>query len=178
MKTLIASTLAATLGLNATSVLAAHPRQHDSHGMYHKARVISAEPITRLVRVAVPQQECYTEEVITPVYSARSDGAALVGGIIGGVLGHNLGDGRHGATVAGTIIGAAVGKSVTRHHDRYYEQVNLVDRCEMRTTYHMEERIEGYHVTYRYQGRVFTTRTEHDPGKFIPVRVEVSPVRY
>ena len=33
MKTLIASTLAATLGLSAASALAAHPRQHESHGM-------------------------------------------------------------------------------------------------------------------------------------------------
>lgn len=178
MKTIIATGLATVLGMASASALAAHPQYHKNHGMYDKAKVISAEPITRLVRVAVPQQECYTEEVITPVYTARSDSAALVGGIVGGMLGHRLGDGRGGATVAGTIIGAAVGKNMTRHQDSYHEQVSYVDRCEVRTSYHMEERIEGYHVTYRYKGRVYTTRTEHDPGRFIPVQVDVSPVRY
>lgn len=178
MKTILTTGLVTVLGMASATALAAHPHYQNNHGMYDKAKVISAEPITRLVRVAVPQQECYTEEVITPVYTGRSDGAALAGGIVGGVLGHKIGDGRKGATLAGAIIGAAVGKNLTRHQDSYYEQVSYVDRCDTHTAYHMEERIEGYHVTYRYKGRIFTTRTEHDPGRFIPVRVDVSPIRY
>jgi len=177
MKTIIATGLATVLTIASASALAGHP-QYRGHAIYDKARVISVEPIVHMVRVAVPQEECYTEEVRTPVYHARSDGAALVGGIVGGMLGHRLGDGRGGATVAGTIIGAAVGKNLTRHQDSYHEQVSYVDRCEVRTTYQMEERLEGYHVTYRYKGQVFTTRTDYDPGKFIQVRVDVSPVRY
>lgn len=178
MKTVIAAGIATLLSVTSASALAGHPKQYYSQGIYDRARVISVEPITRMVRIAVPQEECYTEEVRTPAYHAGSDGAMLVGGIVGGMLGHRLGDGRGGATVAGTIIGAAVGKNLARHQDGYYEQVSYVDRCEVRTSYHIEERLEGYHVTYRYKGRVFTTRTDHDPGKFIQVRVDVSPERY
>lgn len=62
-----------------------------------------------------------------------------------------------------------------RHHrpDRRY--VTVEHRCEIRTEYHNEARIDGYNVTYRYQGRNFTIRKDHDPGKRIRLRVRVEP---
>ena len=41
-----------------------------------------------------------------------------------------------------------------------------------------EEHIAGYDVTYRYQGRLYHTRTDYDPGRRIRVRVEVTPARW
>ena len=35
--------------------------------------------------------------------------------------------------------------------------------------------LEGYDVTYRYQGRDLTTRMQYDPGTQVQVRVEVVP---
>lgn len=52
------------------------------------------------------------------------------------------------------------------HHEPY---------CETRTAYRFVEKIEGYDITYRYQGRYFTTRSDHNPGKRIRVRVEMEP---
>jgi uncharacterized protein YcfJ len=42
---------------------------------------------------------------------------------------------------------------------------------------HEEERIDGYHVTYRYKGEIFTTRLPYDPGDRLKVQVSVTPVR-
>jgi uncharacterized protein YcfJ len=47
----------------------------------------------------------------------------------------------------------------------------VVDRFEE------QEQLVGYDVSYRYQGRVFTTRTDSHPGKFIQVKVQVEPTQ-
>ena len=44
--------------------------------------------------------------------------------------------------------------------------------------YRYETALDGYDVTYRYNGRIFQTRWPHDPGTRIPVDVDVRPVRY
>jgi uncharacterized protein YcfJ len=50
-------------------------------------------------------------------------------------------------------------------------------RCEVTQQTSYEEELVGYDVTYRYQGRIFTTRTQEHPGKRIPVLVDVRPER-
>jgi len=39
------------------------------------------------------------------------------------------------------------------------------------------ERINGYRVTYSYNGRRYTRRMQQPPGEFIPVRVALEPLR-
>ena len=51
----------------------------------------------------------------------------------------------------------------------------VVQRCDTRYEKEYEERIDGYRVTYEYNGREFTTRMPYDPGEKIRVRVAVSP---
>ena len=176
MNKIIAVSLSAVLATLSTTALAGGWRQHDAY--YDQARVVRVEPITTTVRVAVPQEECYQQEVRRPVYSRNGDGAAVVGGIVGSIVGHNIDNGRGGATLAGAIIGAAVGKSMARGADTYYEEVGYVNRCDTRVRYQTQEQLEGYRVTYRYKGQLYTTRTDDAPGKFIRVRVDVSPVVY
>ena len=38
------------------------------------------------------------------------------------------------------------------------------------------ERIRGYWVTYRYQGRTSTTRLSYDPGAWLAVDISLSPL--
>lgn len=176
MNKTIALSLTGILTLVSTSVLADHGWRDRDDGYYDRARVLQVEPITTIVQVAVPQQECYRQEVHTPVYTRHNDGAAVVGGVVGSIIGHNISHGRGGGTIAGAIIGAAVGRSMSQGTDSYYDEVSYVDRCEVHTRYQTQERLEGYRVTYRYRGQIYTTRTDYDPGKFIQVRVDVSPV--
>lgn len=176
----IVITLTGILSLISSSAFAAHGWYGRDTGYYDRARVLKVEPITTTVQVAVPQRECYQQEVLRPVYTHRSDGAALVGGIIGSVIGNNIGmrHGRHhaGATVAGAIIGAAVGRSIVRDSDTHYDEVSYENRCAVRTRYETQEQLIGYRVTYRYHGDIYKTRMDNAPGKFIQVRVGISPI--
>ena len=172
MKKTLTSALIGVMVMSTGTALAGHGHNR----FYDKARVIDVEPIYTTVRVSVPHEECYQQEVRTPVHNHHSDGTAIVGGIIGGIIGHKIGKGKGGATVAGTLVGAAVGKSAGRHKDRYHEEVRYEDHCTTHVSYRKEERLEGYHVTYRYRGEEFTTRMNNHPGKFVRLKVRVSPV--
>ena len=50
-----------------------------------------------------------------------------------------------------------------------------MQRCDVRYEHEYEERIDGYRVTYEYNGREYTTRMPYDPGERIKVRVAVAP---
>jgi len=178
MKNKHTATIVGILMFSTSTVMAGHRDRVDGDVYFEEARVIRVDPIYTTVRVEIPQEECYQQEVRSPVYNNHSNGTALVGGVIGGIVGHKLGHGKGGATIAGTILGAAIGKSAGRDGDRYSEHVSYEDRCTTRVSYRTEERIDGYHVTYRYNGKVFTTRMDRHPGEQLSVRVQVSPVVY
>lgn len=165
MKTLIALTLAGAMaGMSMTASASPQWRHHDEYRETQRARVVEVVPVTRLVRVAV---ERAPEVVHTRVVRRGNDGAALVGGVIGGIIGHNIGDGRGGATVAGAIIGAAVGQSLAPDRRAYRETVAYTPH--QRTRYETRRVLVGYDVTYRFHGRLYTTRTQDRPHRFIRV---------
>ncbi len=168
-------------GLAVTSAAQAdHPRRHADHGIYVQARVVRVEPIIRTVQVEVPEQQCWEEEVRYPVHQGTA-GPTIVGGVIGGVVGHQIGrgGGKDTATLLGTLIGAAVGHDIAVKSGRgsAYEQVRYEQRCHVAYHTRSEERIEGYWVSYRYQGRLLSTRLPYDPGEYVRVRVHVAAVR-
>lgn len=144
------------------------------------AKVVSSEPVVRRVRIGEPRQECWDERVSyrEPVYHHGLSAGAILGGIIGGVAGHQIGGGhgRDAATAAGAVIGANIGGA----HDRYrgeVEHVGYEQRCRTVSDARYEEQIEGYDVTYRYQGQTYQTRLPYDPGRRLAVQVDVRPVR-
>jgi uncharacterized protein YcfJ len=105
-----------------------------------------------------------------------------LGTLIGGVVGHQLGNGhRDGkvATVGGAIVGAAIGNQIGAQRDARYGQVvpieRTVERCNVVYRDDFEEQIDGYRVTYVYNGREYTTRMPYDPGRRIRVDVNVRP---
>jgi uncharacterized protein YcfJ len=156
-----------------------HNRTH--YDGYDYASVTHVEPIVRQVRIESPRRECRDEVRYVEARPHISDpavgGRTLLGSVIGGVIGHQFGSGsgQDAATVAGALIGAGVGydSAVRRASSSVREEV--VQRCDVRYEHEYEERIDGYHVTYEYNGREFTTRMPHDPGEKIRVRVAVAP---
>jgi uncharacterized protein YcfJ len=149
------------------------------------AQVVESRPIYRQVRINEPRQECWDERV---TYRDRSevwfdDGAAgtVFGAIAGGVAGHQFGKGRgkDAATALGAIIGAGIGQRVALSNSAPRpERVAYEQRCQLVDSYRYEERVEAYDVTYRYHGRLYTTRLPDDPGRRIAVDVRVQPVGY
>ena len=159
---------------------------HDRHYRDAYARVVDVDPIVRRMRVSSPERQCWNED--RPVYGGGGRTVArstVVGGLIGAAVGHRIGhhSGSHDpvAIVGGSLVGAAIGNSIgasraARNGD--YRQVGYetVQRCEVRHRDYWEERIDGYRVTYMYEGRRYTTRMPYDPGRRLRVDVNVRPV--
>jgi len=189
-----ASTLTRAAAIGAGLLLAA-PTLADhgddgyaDRGRYAEARVVRVEPIVRLVRVSTPRRECWDEDYRVDRRSYRHPdtvGGTVLGGIIGGAIGNAVGrgHGRDAATVAGVLIGSAVGHDRAvrdgerRDHDRE-PQVRTRTRCEVDDAWHEEERVDGYRVTYEYDGERYQTRMSRDPGPTVKVWVSVRPVGY
>jgi len=155
------------------------PAHAPAHAEYTYARVVDVDPIVRQVRVETPRRECWDESRYVESRPHISDpevgGRTLLGAAIGGVIGHQFGSGRgrDAATVAGALIGASVGyDSAAKRSSHVHEEV--VQRCDVRYEHRYEERIEGYRVTYEYDGRHYTTQLPYDPGDRVRVRVAVA----
>lgn len=149
---------------------------------YDYAPVVRSEPIVRQVRIETPRRECWddvrTVESRPHISDPAVGGRTLLGSIIGGVIGHQFGSGsgRDAATIAGAAIGAGVGyDSAARRSSYGTSEEQVVQRCQVRYEDQYEERIDGYRVTYQYNGREHVTRLPYDPGRQIRVRVAVTP---
>jgi uncharacterized protein YcfJ len=149
-------------------------------GFQDTARVVASTPIYESVNQ--PRRECWNERVTyeSRQYERASDrgvGAAILGGVVGGVLGNSIGkgDGRKAATAAGVALGAIVG-------DRYGDERGGYQTVEPRTRIEQQcrmvdnwsRKLSGYDVTYRYQGREYTTFMPYDPGHSVRVNVSVT----
>lgn len=150
-------------------------RDHDDYQRVEKARVTHVEPIYRTVTVTSPERECW-HEPSRYHRGQQSYTSTIAGGIIGGVIGNQFGggSGKTALTIAGTLLGGSMGRDIDSRYqdvDYGYEE----ERCEVVERRHREQRIDGYEVTYRYHGQLYTTVMDHDPGRFIPVDVHVEP---
>jgi uncharacterized protein YcfJ len=169
--------------LASATMLLGTPAAVLADAQYDYAKVISAQPKIRQVTVTTPVKECWeeTQNYTVNRNAGGSVGSTIFGAIVGGVVGHQFGSG-HGndaATVAGSLIGAAIGNDVAkRRNGAGVEQHSRpVQRCETRYQESREERIDGYRVTYRFNGQKYVTDMPYDPGETIRVRVDVRPAR-
>ncbi|MEM7282906.1 MAG: glycine zipper 2TM domain-containing protein, partial [Pseudomonadota bacterium] len=111
--------------------------------------------------------------------AAPKPGAVLAGGILGAIAGRQFGsgNGREAATVAGALIGSAVASEKSSRRHGYESNGRPIKQCDITYETHQEERIDGYWVTYEYQGQRYRTRMSDHPGESIEVSVTVRPTR-
>lgn len=178
-KWIAATTVIGTLGTG--PALAGH-----GGPTYVNARVVDVEPIVRYVTVDRPRRECW-EEVVYERHDPRPFGVAgqtLAGGVIGAAIGRQFGSGssRDALTLIGSVVGSAVAheraERIRSVSSEGYTRAVPVERCEVVNERFTEERVEGYLVTYQYQGRRHTMRTQEPPGDRIRLRVDVRPVAW
>ncbi len=173
---------------------------------YEEARILAVEPIVRVVRVQRPRRECWDEVAYEEPrrdhryrgygsrysnHRAGTAGPTIAGGLIGGVLGRQFGSGkgRDAMTLVGTLVGAAVANDRATARRSYgnsgyqtaaYEEERrpvTVERCRVDTESFEEERVEGYNVSYEYQGETYSMRMAEPPrGETIKLRVHATPV--
>lgn len=164
--------------LFSNTAIANHKHRHHTHNVYYEqirysddgyGRVLHASPIYQNIAVEVPEESCHVETIAHEGRRRNGDsfGGTVVGGLVGAAIGHELGDGRGGATAVGGLIGAAIGKDASRSARVVAYRDQEVCRTHYRTEY--KNRIVGYDVTYRYQGRIYQTRTNRHPGDRVPV---------
>jgi len=172
-QTLFIGLIAATVSLPA---LASHEDNYED-----RARVISATP--QFERVNTPRQECRTEYVRESYYEPRerSNTGAIIGGLSGGLIGSRFGGGK--GRIATAALGAGLGAIVGDRYDnngRDYGRERVesrpVERCVSVDNWNQVP--AGYLVNYEYNGRQYSTVTNQDPGRFIPVQVQVRPNGY
>ena len=157
---------------------------HASDAYYDYATVLSSEPRYRTVRIEIPERECWDEPVTIyqpPGGGYRSTTPMILGGITGAAIGHHLGHGYHGrhlGTVAGGVLGVSVARDMQHSYRRNQpsrSRTRYETRCETRSNWREEERLDGYRVEYKYNGRVYHTVMDRDPGQRFRVNVRVSP---
>ena len=151
---------------------------YDNNSNLREAEVISANPVYRTVKVSTPQQQCWQEAVQVPVKQNTSYTPEIFGSIIGAGVGRLFGSGRGQdvATVAGAVLGGSIGRDQKNKRQQNNSQVVYEQRCKVVDEYHTEEQLQGYDVTYEYDGSIYTARTANDPGSTLTVSVNVVPV--
>ncbi len=170
-----------TIAISGALMMAGAGAIYAGHGerpvRFDYAKVTHVEPIYRTVRINKPRQECWDEERASYHEGYRSGTPMIIGGLIGGALGHQVGKGRGKdvATVAGALLGGSIARDVQNkkhsggHTDRYYETV-----CRTVDDYHTEQHVDGYRVSYKYRGQVYTSHMNNEPGRRVRVRVKVT----
>ncbi|ALN90306.1 glycine zipper 2TM domain-containing protein [Lysobacter gummosus] len=110
--------------------------------------------------------------------------ATVVGGIVGAVLGSKVGGGsaRYATSAIGSMVGGMAGRSIYEQNKRSQQprtgSVRVCDPVSSNGNYYStggERAVSAYDVTYEYAGKTYRTRTDHNPGDRIRVRVDVRP---
>jgi uncharacterized protein YcfJ len=168
----------AKLILSALGVCALPLAQAQAGDFEDFGRVVRVQP--RIEQVRTPRQECRTDYVQAQVPQQRSQAGTVIGGIAGALLGSQVGggNGKVAAAAAGAIAGGMIGDNVDNNGRAYGPQVQeqAVQRC--RTVDSVQERTNGYDVTYDYRGHTYQTVMNRDPGNRVRLRVSVEPDQY
>lgn len=134
------------------------------------ADVVTVKEVTETV--VTPREECQDVQVTkkAPTQDPNRVAGTVVGGVAGGLLGSAIGSGT-GRTVA-TIAGAAGGAYVGNKVQKNMQEKNVVTSTERRckTVNDTSQKLVGYDVTYRLEGKEGTLRTSFKPGPTLPVK--------
>ncbi|MCZ6890089.1 MAG: glycine zipper 2TM domain-containing protein [Gammaproteobacteria bacterium] len=170
-------------GIAATSTYAGH-----DDGYYVDADVVHVEPIIQQHTVNRPREVCdvYVDRDYRnrrwdePYYHEVDPGPVpkIIGGLIGGLIGHQFGGGRGktALTIAGALVGGSIANNTARKRHRHrYTEVRRDTECWTVNDRSTVNRLDGYRVTYLYQGRKFVKHMDEHPGDHVRVHVRVSP---
>ena len=171
-QTILLGLFAASISVSVSNTALAGIDDYEDRG-----RVISASP--QFERINSPRQQCHTEYVRETYYEQpqRSYSGAIIGGVAGGLLGNTVGrgSGRVAAAAVGAGVGAIVGDRYDNGRDNYRGRERVesrpVERCVNVDNWNQVP--AGYLVNYEYNGRQYTTVTQSDPGRYIPVQVAI-----
>jgi uncharacterized protein YcfJ len=134
------------------------------------AEVVAVKDVVETV--VTPHEKCEVVQVQhqAPVKDEHRIAGTVVGGLAGGLLGSTIGGGK-GKTVA-TVAGAAAGGFAGNQVQKKMQEKDVVTSTENRckTVNEKTQKVVGYNVTYRLDGKDGTVRTSFKPGPTLPVK--------
>ena len=134
------------------------------------AEVVAVKEVTETV--VTPREHCEDVKVQhqAPVKDEHRIAGSVVGGIAGGLLGSAVG-GDNGKTLA-TVAGAAAGGYAGNRVQKNLQEKDVVTTSERRckSLNEKSQKLVGYNVTYRLDGKDGTVRTSFRPGPTLPVK--------
>ena len=134
------------------------------------AEVVAVTEVTE--KVVTPREHCEDMQVQhrAPVQDEHRVAGTAIGGIAGGLLGSTIGGGK-GKTLA-TVAGAAAGGYAGNQVQKSMQQRDVVTKTERRcrTVNETSQKLAGYEVTYRLDGRDGVVRMSSRPGATLPVK--------
>ena len=134
------------------------------------AEVIAAKEVFETV--VTPREKCETVQVQNqaPVKDEKRVAGSVVGGIAGGLLGSTIGggDGKKLATVAGAVAGGYAGNRVQKNLQEKDVTTTTEQRC--RLVSEKSQKLVGYNVSYRLDGKEGVVRMSTKPGATLPVK--------
>lgn len=134
------------------------------------AEVVAAKEVYETV--VTPREHCEDVQVKkqAPVKDKNRLAGTAIGAVAGGLLGSTVGGGK-GKTLA-TVGGAAAGGYAGNQVQKSMQQKDVVTTTERqcRTVQEKSQKLVGYNVTYRLDGKDGTVRTSFKPGATLPVK--------
>ncbi len=138
--------------------------------------ITNVKPNYVVTEVRVPVNNCNQQLVPTHRNGGGFTANNIIGGVIGGILGNQFGkgDGRTATTAIGAVTGAVVAGNQFNSSDTHYEKRVV---CNTYTKYRTQQKtfVDGYLVSYTFNGLNYTTRTAFKPyGNTLKLRVSHS----
>jgi uncharacterized protein YcfJ len=126
------------------------------------AEVVAVKEATETV--VTPREECQDVQVQkqAPVKDTNRIAGTAIGGVAGGLLGSTIGGG------TGKTAGAYAGNQVQKNMQQKDVVTSTERRC--KTVNEKSQKLIGYDVTYRLEGKEGVVRMAHNPGDRIPVK--------
>ena len=122
--------------------------------------------------VVTPREKCEDIQVQhqAPVKDENRIAGTAVGALAGGLLGSTIGGGK-GKTIA-TVAGVAAGGYAGNQLQKNMQERDVVTKTERRckTVNEKSQKVVGYAVTYRLDGKEGVTRMSFKPGPTLPVK--------
>lgn len=134
------------------------------------ADVVAVKEVTQTI--VTPREECQDVQVQrqAPVKDEHRVAGTAIGAVAGGLVGSTIGGGK-GKTLA-TVAGAAAGGYAGNQVQKDMQQKDVVTTTERRckTVQDKSQKLIGYDVTYRLDGKDGVVRMSSKPGATLPVK--------
>ena len=153
----------------------------NAQNQYFVSEAVVLNSSVRYIRVTEnrPIEECRDVAVVrNRSRRSNSDTPEILGALLGGAIGKELDDSNTSVGL-GALLGASIGSDIEKRNRNRNSETVIERQCTMIERAVQVEKIDGYNVTFEFNGKVLNGVVPRDPGpngSRIRVRIGVTPV--